>query len=84
MTPVSFIFRVISVTLARMMNRTRISVSVSHDELAALAALARIERRDTREQAAFLIRRELEKMHLVESLTRRGETKTREVQRDAK
>ncbi len=43
----------------------RITVTLTADELDALRALASQERRDTRQQAAFIIRRELERCGLL-------------------
>jgi hypothetical protein len=48
---------------------TRITLTLNNQERAALTTLAQKEFRDPRAQAALIIRRELEKQGLIESLT---------------
>lgn len=46
--------------------KTRFTLLVSEDEFAALVRLADIERRPLRDQAALIIRRELERLNLIQ------------------
>ena len=55
------------------MDNTRITISLEQAERAALMKLARLELRSARDQARFLLRRELERLGLLDAPSERNQ-----------